>query len=100
MATSFFSVLHELRRTYSVHALTSGIPLPRLQRLLGHRTPAMTPGSRRARPWRPTAKYRRCRSSSKLLRHSAHTFAHSALEVRTTLVLTCCPAIPGAVAKW
>ncbi|MGH7630160.1 MAG: tyrosine-type recombinase/integrase [Gemmatimonadales bacterium] len=36
------TVVHDLRRTYAVHALTSGIPLPRVQRLLGHRTPAMT----------------------------------------------------------
>ena len=26
MAMSFFSVVHELRRTYAVYALTSGIP--------------------------------------------------------------------------
>jgi integrase len=35
------TVVHDLRRIYAVHALMSGIPLPRLQRLLGHRTPAM-----------------------------------------------------------
>jgi integrase len=36
------TVVHDLRRTFAVHALASGIPLARVQRILGHRTPAMT----------------------------------------------------------
>jgi integrase len=36
------AVVHDLRRTFAVHALASGIPLARVQRWLGHRTPAMT----------------------------------------------------------
>lgn len=32
----------DLRRTFAVHALASGIPLARVQRWLGHRTRAMT----------------------------------------------------------
>jgi integrase len=36
------TVVHDLRRTFAVHALGSGIPLARVQRWLGHRTPAMT----------------------------------------------------------
>jgi integrase len=36
------TVVHDLRRTFAVHALASGIPLARVQRWLGHRTPAMT----------------------------------------------------------
>ena len=36
------TVVHDLRRTFAVHALGSGIPLARVQRWLGHKTPAMT----------------------------------------------------------
>jgi len=36
------TVVHDFRRTFAVHALASGIPLARVQRLLGHRTAAMT----------------------------------------------------------
>lgn len=36
------TVVHDLRRTFAVHALASGIPLARVQRWLGHRPPAMT----------------------------------------------------------
>jgi integrase len=32
---------HDLRHTYCVHAVQHGVPLPRLQKLLGHATPAM-----------------------------------------------------------
>jgi integrase len=34
--------VHDLRHTFAVHAIQSGLPLPRLQKLLGHSTPAMT----------------------------------------------------------
>jgi integrase len=34
--------VHDLRHTFAVHAIQSGLPLPRLQKLLGHATPAMT----------------------------------------------------------
>jgi integrase len=34
--------VHDLRHTFAVHAIQSGLPLPRLQQLLGHATPAMT----------------------------------------------------------
>jgi len=34
--------LHDLRHTFAVHALQSGVPIPRLQRLLGHASPIMT----------------------------------------------------------
>jgi integrase len=33
--------IHDLRHTFAVHAVQSGVPLPRLQKLLGHATPAM-----------------------------------------------------------
>jgi integrase len=36
------TVVHDLRRTFAVHALASDIPLARVQRWLGDRTPAMT----------------------------------------------------------
>lgn len=32
---------HDLRHTFCVHAIQNGVPLPRLQKLLGHATPAM-----------------------------------------------------------
>jgi integrase len=34
--------IHDLRHTYGVHATRGGVPLARLQRLLGHTTPSMT----------------------------------------------------------
>jgi hypothetical protein len=34
--------VHDLRHTFAVHAIQSGLPLPRLQKLLGHATPVMT----------------------------------------------------------
>jgi integrase len=34
-------VPHDLRHTFAVHAIQNGVPLPRLQKLLGHATPAM-----------------------------------------------------------
>jgi integrase len=34
--------VHDLRHTFAVHAIQSGLPLPRLEKLLGHATPAMT----------------------------------------------------------
>ncbi len=34
-------VPHDLRHTFAVHAVQNGVPLPRLQKLLGHATPAM-----------------------------------------------------------
>jgi integrase len=34
--------VHDLRHTFAVHAIQAGLPLPRLQKLLGHATPAMT----------------------------------------------------------
>ena len=34
--------VHDLRHTFAVHAIQSGLPLLRLQKLLGHATPAMT----------------------------------------------------------
>ena len=36
------TVVHDLRRTFAVHGLKNGVPLSRVQRILGHRTPAMT----------------------------------------------------------
>jgi len=34
--------LHDLRHTFGVHAARSGVPLARLQRLMGHASPTMT----------------------------------------------------------
>jgi integrase len=34
--------LHDLRHTFATHLILAGIPIPRVQRLLGHSTPAMT----------------------------------------------------------
>jgi hypothetical protein len=34
--------VHDLRHTFAVHAIQSVLPLPRLPKLLGHATPAMT----------------------------------------------------------
>lgn len=34
--------IHDLRHTFGVHAARSGVPLVRLQRLMGHSTPTMT----------------------------------------------------------
>jgi integrase len=34
--------LHDLRHTFGVHAARAGVPLARLQRLMGHASPAMT----------------------------------------------------------
>jgi integrase len=34
--------VHDLRRTFAVHALKNGVALSRVQKILGHRTPAMT----------------------------------------------------------
>ena len=34
--------IHDLRHTFGVHAAQAGIPLPRLQKLMGHATPNMT----------------------------------------------------------
>jgi integrase len=34
--------VHDLRHTFGVHAAQAGVPLPRLQKLMGHATPAMT----------------------------------------------------------
>ncbi|HEU4649008.1 MAG TPA: site-specific integrase [Gemmatimonadales bacterium] len=34
--------IHDLRHTFGVWAAQSGVPLPRLQKLMGHTTPAMT----------------------------------------------------------
>ena len=36
------ATIHDLRHTYGVHAAQSGIPLSRIQQLLGHAHPAMT----------------------------------------------------------
>jgi integrase len=36
------TVVHDLRHTFGVHAVMAGVALPRLQRILGHKTPAMT----------------------------------------------------------
>lgn len=36
------TVVHDLRRTFAVHGLKNSVPLSRVQRILGHRTPAMT----------------------------------------------------------
>ena len=33
--------VHDLRHTFAVHAIQAGLPLPRLQKLLGHARPAM-----------------------------------------------------------
>jgi integrase len=34
--------VHDLRHTFAVHWIMAGLPLARLQKILGHRTPAMT----------------------------------------------------------
>jgi len=34
--------IHDLRHTFGVHAAQAGVPMARLQKLLGHSTPAMT----------------------------------------------------------
>jgi hypothetical protein len=34
--------VHDLRHTFAVHWIMAGLPLNRLQRILGHRTPTMT----------------------------------------------------------
>jgi hypothetical protein len=33
---------YDLRHTFGVHAVMAGVPLPRLQKIPGHKTPAMT----------------------------------------------------------
>jgi len=35
------ATLHDLRHTFAVHAAQSGVPIPRIQKLLGHATVAM-----------------------------------------------------------
>lgn len=34
--------VHDLRHTFGVHWIQAGLPLPRLQKILGHATPTMT----------------------------------------------------------
>jgi integrase len=36
------AMIHNLRHTFGVHCAQAGVPLPRLQKLLGHASPAMT----------------------------------------------------------
>jgi integrase len=36
------ATIHDLRHTFGVHAAKAGVPIARLQTLLGHATPAMT----------------------------------------------------------
>jgi integrase len=36
------TVVHDLRHTFGVHAVMAGVALPRLQTILGDKTPAMT----------------------------------------------------------
>lgn len=36
------ATIHDLRHTYGVHAAKAGVPIARLQKLLGHATPVMT----------------------------------------------------------
>jgi integrase len=39
------ATLHDLRHTFGVHAAQAGVPIVRLQKLLGHATPHMTCGT-------------------------------------------------------
>jgi integrase len=41
--------VHDLRHTFAVHWVMAGLPLARLQKILGHRTPAMDDAVRPAR---------------------------------------------------
>ena len=41
--------VHDLRHTFGVHWVQAGLPLPRLQKLLGHATPGHDPAVREAR---------------------------------------------------
>jgi integrase len=34
--------IHTLRHTYGVHLAQAGVPIPRIQKLMGHSTPAMS----------------------------------------------------------
>jgi len=36
------TVVHDLRHTYGVYAVMAGVALPRIQRIMGQKTPAMT----------------------------------------------------------
>ena len=36
------ATIHDLRHTYGVHCAQAGVPLPRLQQLMGHASPVMT----------------------------------------------------------
>ena len=36
------ATIHDLRHTFAVHCAQAGVPLPRLQKLLGHSSPVMT----------------------------------------------------------
>jgi len=36
------TVVHDLRHTFGVHAVMAGVALPRLQKILGHKTAAIT----------------------------------------------------------
>ncbi len=36
------TVVHDLRHTFGVHAVMAGVALPRIQKIMGHKTPAMT----------------------------------------------------------
>jgi len=36
------TVVHDLRHTFGVHAVMAGVALPRLQKLMGHKSAAMT----------------------------------------------------------
>jgi integrase len=36
------ATVHDLRHTFAVHAVRNGVPIARLQKLLGHTTPVMT----------------------------------------------------------
>ena len=36
------ATIHDLRHTFGVHCAQAGVPLPRLQKLMGHASPVMT----------------------------------------------------------
>jgi len=36
------ATIHDLRHTFAVHCAQAGVPLPRIQKILGHASPVMT----------------------------------------------------------
>jgi len=72
--------LHDLRHTFGVHAARGGVPLARLQRLMGHASPSMTMRYMRHSPNRDFA------ADAALVAESMAVSGDREAEARATLV--------------